>query len=41
MTPREIWLRLMRVSSLYGEGAISAARQLCSSPTLEREELRA
>ncbi|CAM8301619.1 MULTISPECIES: DNA-protecting protein DprA [Klebsiella] len=41
MTPREIWLRLMRVSSLYGESAISAARQLSSSATLGREDLRA
>ncbi|AOV14367.1 DNA-protecting protein DprA [Klebsiella michiganensis] len=41
MTPREIWLRLMRVSSLYGESAISAARQLCASATLGREDLRA
>jgi len=41
MTPREIWLRLMSVSSLYGDSAISAARQLCSSAALDREDLRA
>ncbi|HBM3143422.1 TPA: DNA-protecting protein DprA [Klebsiella oxytoca] len=41
MTPKEIWIRLMRVSSLYGDSAVNVARQLCSSPTLDHENLRA
>lgn len=41
MTPKEIWLRLMRVSSLYGDSAVDAARQLCSSSALDHESLRA
>ncbi|QGN39996.1 DNA-protecting protein DprA [Klebsiella oxytoca] len=41
MTPTEIWLRLMRVSSLYGDRAIIVARKLCSSPTLDHDGLQA
>ena len=39
MTPTEIWLRLMKVSSLYGDGVVVAARRLRLAPTLDPEAL--
>ena len=41
MTPTEIWLRLMKVSSLYGDEMVMVAHQLCSIPTIDHESLNA
>lgn len=41
MTPDEIWLRLMKVSNLYGDRMLDIAQRLCTAGTVDREALRA
>ncbi len=37
MTPDEIWLRLMKVSSLYGDRMVEVAQRLCAAASVDRE----
>jgi DNA processing protein len=39
MTPTEIWLRLMKVNGLYGDGMVMAARILHAAPVPDSEVL--
>lgn len=41
MTPDEIWLRLMKVSSLYGDRMVEIAQRLCAAASVDREALHA
>ncbi|HBY7042177.1 DNA-protecting protein DprA [Klebsiella pneumoniae] len=41
MTPDEIWLRLMKVSSLYGDRMVEVAQRLCAAASVDREALHA
>ncbi|HHC1645007.1 TPA: DNA-protecting protein DprA [Klebsiella pneumoniae] len=41
MTPDEIWLRLMKVSSLYGDRMVEIAQRLCAAASVDREVLHA
>ncbi|HHL3314686.1 TPA: DNA-protecting protein DprA [Klebsiella pneumoniae] len=41
MTPDEIWLRLMKVSSLYGYRMVEIAQRLCAAASVDREALHA
>ncbi|KMD21761.1 DNA protecting protein DprA [Klebsiella pneumoniae] len=41
MTPDEIWLRLMKVSSLYGDKMVEIAQRLCAAASVDREALHA
>ena len=41
MTPDEIWLRLMKVSSLYGDRMVEIAQRLCAVASVDREALHA
>lgn len=39
MVPTEIWLRLMKVNGLYGDGMVMAARILHAAPVPDSEVL--
>lgn len=41
MTPDEIWLRLMKVSSLYGDRMVEIAQRLCAAASIDHEALHA
>ena len=41
MTPDEIWLRLMKVSSLYGDRMVEIAQRLCAAASVDHEALHA
>ena len=41
MTPDEIWLRLMKVSSLYGDRMVEVAQRLCAAASVDCEALHA
>jgi DNA processing protein len=41
MAPTEIWLRLMKVSNLYGDNMVMAARILRAASVPDREALYA
>ncbi len=41
MTPDEIWLRLMKVSNLYGDRMLKIAQRLCAAASVDREALHA
>lgn len=41
MTPDEIWLRLMKVSNLYGDRMLEIAQRLCAAASVDREALHA
>ena len=38
MTPDEIWLRLMKVSSLYGDRMVEIAQRLCAAASVDRDD---
>ncbi len=41
MTPDEIWLRLMKVSNLYGDRMLDIAQRLCAAAFVDSEALHA
>ena len=41
MTPDEIWLRLMKVSNLYGDRMLDIAQRLCAAASVDSEALHA